>query len=143
MAIVKQELFVIRDKVENQLMPGAKGQLAFDTVGFARKSLVHSCWWPHFKKYDTVRDLMPNGNPIVDEFEHLSKLRREEHWDNRDPLLLKALNTVDNEIQRWIRSTGTPFHTAVAKIKFDKQTRYAVESLVLIETKPLQTKEIT
>lgn len=137
MAIIIQDIFVIRDKVANQLMEGAKGQLAFNTKGHARKSLVHTGWWPWFKKYDTVRKLMPNGNQAVDEYENLRELMAKEDYRNRDIVLRDALRHADSDISSWIRSNQKAFLAAVAKIKFDNQTRYVVESLVSIETKEI------
>lgn len=136
MAIVKQDMYVIRDKIENVLMEGAKGQLAFDTQGHARKSLVHTGWWTYYKMYRTIRKFMPNGERLVDEFEHLTRLVQKEDYQNRDPKLSAARNDVNKEIMDWKRG-NKEYVEEFRKLKFDKQTRYAVESLILIETKEI------
>jgi hypothetical protein len=142
MAIVpQQEMFVIRDKVENKIMEGAKGQLAFGTTGHARKSLVHTGWWGDYKRYSTVRKLMTNGDKAVDEYEHLSRMvtldLKTNDWRTRDKKLLEARNLLQNEIYKWCRDSKE-YTSTVAKIKFDKQTRYAVECLTSIETKEIK-----
>ena len=138
MAIVpQQEMFVIRDKVENKIMEGAKGQLAFGTTGHARKSLVHTGWWTMYKRHSTVRKLMPSGNQVVDEYEHLVEMCNKDDWRNRDKQLWEARRLLGNDIDKWIRGCKE-YNGVVSTIKFDKQTRYAVECLVLIETKEIK-----
>jgi hypothetical protein len=142
MAIVpQQEMFVIRDTVLNKIMEGAKGQLAFGTTGHARKSLVHTGWWTEYKRYDTVRKLMPSGNRIVDEYEHLGRMVQQDSkvndWKNRDQQLHIARNLIQNDIYKWCRGSKE-YAEAHRKIKFDKQTRYAVECLTSIETKEIK-----
>jgi hypothetical protein len=142
MAIVpQQEMYVIRDKVENKIMEGAKGQLAFGTVGHARKSLVHTSWWAEYKRYDTVRKLMPSGNRVVDEYEHLARMcikdSKVNGWQNRDKQLFEARNLLQNDIHKWCRG-NIEYADTVRKIKFDKQTRYVVECLTSIETKEIK-----
>jgi hypothetical protein len=137
MAIVPQDMFVIRDTVKNEIMEGAKGQLAFSTTGVARRSLVHTGWWLNFKRYDTARKLMPLGNQKIDELEHLNALVQAEDWRNRDKRLAAARNDLNSEISQWMRGSKE-YKEASNKVKFDNQTRYVVESLVLIETKEIK-----
>ncbi len=134
MAIIDQKLFVIRDKDTNSLMQGAKGQLAFNTAGSARKSLIHTSWWPAYKKFKVVREMMSGGNSLVNEREQLVALQAKDYC----VIIAKGLISIDEEIRQFIIATGVPFHRAVKEIKFDNQPRYTVECIEQIVTKEIK-----
>lgn len=137
MAIVPQKLFVIRDTQENKIMPGAKGQFAFDQKAQAHRSIPHTQWWAYYKKFSTVRKLMPYGDSSVHTFERMRDEIQKRGWRDRDENLTMAYNDLNAEIHKWIRESKE-YQIAVDKIKFDKQTRYVVELLVQIETQEIK-----
>jgi hypothetical protein len=136
MALVPQKLYVIRDTQENIIMSGAKGQFAFDNSGSARRSLVHTRWWPQSKRDSTIRKLMPNGNSLVDALEQMDKELKDQGWHNRDGRLVQARNDARQEIRMW-EGQSKEYESEYNKIKFDNQTRFVIEYLVSIETKEI------
>ncbi len=137
MAIVKQDLFVIRDTLHNQIMPGAKSQFAFDTSASARRSLVHAGWWYSYKENSTIRKLMTNGNQLIDAQEQLQGELQGVPWQKRDPRIVDELSRVKREIHTW-KISDKEYRKGHDAIKFDKQSRYVVECLVSVETKEIK-----
>lgn len=138
MAIIKQELFVIRDTINNKLMLGAKGQLAFDTAAAARRSLVHTNWWGAFKSDTALRKTMPNADVLLqrqadlqEEYNRLAKTG----WRNIDQGLRDAKSEADRVIYKWEVDNSEIYGDAVSGVKFSNQKTYVIESLVSIETK--------
>lgn len=138
MAIVPQQgLVVIRDTLKNKIMPGAKDQMAFDSKGRARRSLVHAGWWSQAARHETLRELMPNGNMIVDAREQIKEELNRQGWRNRDQQLVAEFSRIEDEIRQFTRG-NTEYSKTVSAYKFDKQTRYVIELLVNIETQEIK-----
>ena len=140
MAIIQQDLFVIRDTENNLLMEGAKGQLAFDTTEHARRSLTHTHWWTAYKFERTIRLLMPNGDVECDKLNHMDEEYARQYkadWQTIDRQLADARAELSAGIHKWARDNRIEFDAERRKIKFDKQTKFAVESLVSVETKEI------
>lgn len=140
MAMIKQELFVIRDTLINKLMLGAKSQIAFDSKGAARRSLVHTGWWEEFKRRQVILSHMPNGAHVLQLQEQLEaefQIQYARDWKTVNPVLRKQLAGISADIGAWAKSSHGLVDTEIRKIKFDNQKRYVVEYLINIETKEI------
>lgn len=139
MAIIPQKLYVIRDTKMNTIKPGAKGQFAFDTVGHARRSLVHTVWWNCYRADTVIGKLMPAGHQLMDLRDQLQEvILSEPNWRKRDQQAMDDRRDLDAKISKWKRDNGTQYRKERDAIKFDKQKRFVVESLINVETQEIK-----